>query len=204
VCYTNPVYHVHQEEVFQSASDNYSAVIRGDIVKLQQTSVSPVTHQPLILCKYRKSFRKCSSAPCASTSPSSFYLPERVAPSPNALSQVVGVVGPVSLILPDRVLSHQQASWLYGLSWSDMRNWLFHPCCHAGMHYCCLGAFLLSLKKRMMDFLELLPFACPGDRRFNSDPMGSWKFETSGLPFTIEIYSGRRNYTHDLYVFPFF
>jgi hypothetical protein len=45
----NPVYHVHQEEIFQSISDDNSAVIRGDIVKLQQTSVSPVTHQPLIL-----------------------------------------------------------------------------------------------------------------------------------------------------------
>ena len=68
---TNPV---HQAEIFQSSSDDNSAVTRGDVVRLQQTSVSPVTHQPLILCKYRKSFSKWSSAPWASTLPSSFYL----------------------------------------------------------------------------------------------------------------------------------
>ena len=50
--YTNPhpVYHVHQAEHFQSAPDDNFAVIRSDIAELQQTSVSPVTHQPLILC----------------------------------------------------------------------------------------------------------------------------------------------------------
>ena len=45
----NPVYHVHQEENFQFVLDDNLAVIRGDIVKLQQTSVSSITHQPLIL-----------------------------------------------------------------------------------------------------------------------------------------------------------
>ena len=45
----NSVYHVHQEENFQFVSDDNLAVIRGDIVKLQQTSVSPVMHQPFIM-----------------------------------------------------------------------------------------------------------------------------------------------------------
>ena len=45
----NPVYHVHQEENFQFVLDDNLAVIRGDIIKLQRTSVSPVTDQPLIL-----------------------------------------------------------------------------------------------------------------------------------------------------------
>ena len=50
LCYTNPQPSIpHQEENFQFVSDDNLAVIRGDIVKLQQTSVSPVTHQPSIL-----------------------------------------------------------------------------------------------------------------------------------------------------------
>ena len=50
LCYTNLQSSVpHQEENLQFVSDDNLAVIRGDIVKLQQTSVSPVTHQPSIL-----------------------------------------------------------------------------------------------------------------------------------------------------------
>ena len=47
LCYTNPQPSIpHQEENLQFVSDDD---IRGGIVKLQQTSVSPVTHQPSIL-----------------------------------------------------------------------------------------------------------------------------------------------------------
>ena len=46
LCYTNPRPSIpHQEENLQFVSDDNLAVIRGDIVKLQQTSVSPVTHR---------------------------------------------------------------------------------------------------------------------------------------------------------------
>ena len=45
LCYTNPQPSIpHQEENLQFVSDDSLAVIRGDIVKLQQTSVSPITH----------------------------------------------------------------------------------------------------------------------------------------------------------------
>ena len=51
-------------------------------------NISKSCYASAIHYEYRKYFRKRSSAPCTSTSPSSFYLPEQVAPRSQMLAEL--------------------------------------------------------------------------------------------------------------------